>query len=54
MAFTWSLTVCGDRRSADALTERFPGMRLAPGAQLQHIPVPLFRGFTSLPVVWDT
>jgi cytochrome P450 len=38
----------------EVLTERFPGMRLATGAHLQHIPVPLFRGFTSLPVVWDT
>ena len=38
----------------EVLTERFPSMRLATGAHLQHIPVPLFRGFASLPVAWDT
>jgi hypothetical protein len=35
------------------LTQRFPGMRPYPDARLRHLPVPLFRGFASMPVVWD-
>ena len=41
------------RIALELLTKRLPSMRLDPYAQLRHVPVPLFRGFTSLPVTWD-
>ena len=41
------------RIALELLTKRLPSMRLDPYAQLRQVPVPLFRGFTSLPVTWD-
>jgi cytochrome P450 len=35
------------------LTVRLPGLRLASGADLRHVPVPVLRGFARLPVEWD-
>jgi cytochrome P450 len=41
------------RVALEELTRRLPTLRLDPDAQLRHVPTPLFRGFTSLPVRWE-
>ncbi|HEY7262985.1 MAG TPA: cytochrome P450 [Trebonia sp.] len=41
------------RVAVEVLTQRFPGMRPDPDARLRHLPVPLFRGFAGMPVIWD-
>jgi cytochrome P450 len=38
----------------EVLGQKLPGLRLAPGASLEHVPVMLFRGLTRLPVLWDS
>lgn len=37
----------------EVLAERLPGLRLAPGAIVEHVPGLMFRSLARLPVIWD-
>lgn len=41
------------RIALEVLSQQLPGLRLAPGEALEHVPNLLFRGLARLPVIWN-